>query len=158
MKAKLRVFNSNVMSVLLYACETCNNTKSPAYKSRVPRQNGVSQAWCIVEIHHSGWKRSKLHSFINRCYGYLLRIKWQASVTNQEASRRAGQDSLDCLIKGRKGGGGGGGLSWPSSGKTILTCVLFPITQSMVRTNRNGEKRHPWLAPVLTANYFELPL
>ena len=26
--------------------------------SRVPDQNGVSQAWYIVEIHHSGWKPS----------------------------------------------------------------------------------------------------
>ena len=28
--------------------------------SRVPDQNGVSQAWYLVEIHHSGWKPSIL--------------------------------------------------------------------------------------------------
>ena len=30
--------------------------------SRVPDQNGVSQAWNIVEIYHSGWKPSNLYS------------------------------------------------------------------------------------------------
>ena len=28
------------------------------YISRVPEQNGVSQAWYIVKIYHSGWKPS----------------------------------------------------------------------------------------------------
>ena len=32
--------------------------------SRVPNQNGVSQAWCIVQIHHSGRKPSIL---LTRC-------------------------------------------------------------------------------------------
>ena len=31
-----------------------------AYKSRIPDQNGVSQALYIVDIHCSGWKPSKL--------------------------------------------------------------------------------------------------
>ena len=28
----------------------------PTPKPRVPDQNGVSQAWYIVEMHHSGWE------------------------------------------------------------------------------------------------------
>ena len=31
---------------------------SHSFKSRVLDQIGVSQTWCIVEIHHSGWKPS----------------------------------------------------------------------------------------------------
>ena len=38
-------------------------------KSRVPDQNGVSQAWYIVKIHHSGQKPSKYTcSLPNSCY------------------------------------------------------------------------------------------
>ena len=33
--------------------------------SRVPDQNGVSQAWYIEEIHHSGWKPSICSSFFD---------------------------------------------------------------------------------------------
>ena len=32
------------------------------FLSRVPDQNGASQAWYIVEIHHSGWKPSLFYS------------------------------------------------------------------------------------------------
>ena len=36
-----------------------NFQKQKEQKARVPDQNGVSQAWYIVEIHHSGWEPSK---------------------------------------------------------------------------------------------------
>ena len=40
----------------------------------------------------------------------------------------------------------------------LLSCVHFLITQSTVRTNRNGERMHPFVTPVLTANLSEQPL
>ena len=36
--------------------------------SRVPGQNGVSRAWYIVEIHHSGWKPSICSSVSCPCF------------------------------------------------------------------------------------------
>ena len=45
----------------IYLLHSLSCTQSfPAVYSRVPSQNGVSQAWYIVEIHHSGRKPSPL--------------------------------------------------------------------------------------------------
>ena len=42
-------------------CQQQQNKKKYQLISRVPDQDGVSQAWYIVEIHHSGWEPSILH-------------------------------------------------------------------------------------------------
>ena len=50
----------------IHACTPCScwSKRTEHFKSRVPDQNGVSQAWFIVEIHHSGQKPSKWSLFI----------------------------------------------------------------------------------------------
>ena len=42
------------------------------WMSRVPNQNGVSQAWYIVEIHHSGQKTLKFYGMLK----VFLRVLW----------------------------------------------------------------------------------
>ena len=51
------------------------NCKHTTAKSRVPDQNGVSQAWYIVQIHHSGWKPSK---WVTNAYIPPYNMLWPA--------------------------------------------------------------------------------
>ena len=67
-KTKLQIFNTNVKSVLLYACETWRTTKASTHR---------------------------LQTFLNRCLRRILRIKWFHKVTNEELWRQAGQDPVD---------------------------------------------------------------
>ena len=54
-KTKIRLFNSNVKSVLMYGCETWTVTKSVLKKIQV---------------------------FINRCLSKILKIKWEDKIWN----------------------------------------------------------------------------
>jgi hypothetical protein len=75
LKTKIRIFESDVKSVLLYGCET--------WKSR-------------AKI-----KRS-MQAFINRCLRKILRIRWPEIITIEELWERTGQKPLDRQIKKRK--------------------------------------------------------
>ena len=67
LRTKLRLFNSNVKSVLLYGCETWNASQS-----------------CIKRI----------QIFINKCLRKLLRIRWTDKVTNEEVLQRTRQSPV----------------------------------------------------------------
>ena len=71
------IFNTNVKTVLLYACETWRTITS--------------------SIH-------KLQSFSNRCLRQTLHIKWQDRVTHKELWGRADQELMEVQIRGRKWG------------------------------------------------------
>ena len=75
LKTKLKLFNSNVKSVLLYGCETWNASGS-----------------CI----------RKIQVFINKCLRKILRIGWMDRITNEEVWRRAGQRSAEEEIGKRR--------------------------------------------------------
>ena len=53
--------------------------------SRVPNQNSVSQAWYIVEIHHSGWEPSKYYTGLwsrkQKATKILLRVPSKIAAT-----------------------------------------------------------------------------
>ena len=72
---KLRIFNSNVKSVLLYGSETWRSTETT---------------------------NKKLQTFVNKCLRQIFRIKWQDKVTNVELWRRAKTDPIEVEIKRRK--------------------------------------------------------
>lgn len=72
---KLRLFNSNVKSVLLYGCETWKTTNS---------------------IDH------KLQVFVNKCLRRILKIFWPEWVTNADLLQRAGQQPIAAEIRRRK--------------------------------------------------------
>ena len=66
-RTKMRLFNSNVKTVLLYGSETWRTTKS------------ITQ---------------KLQAFINKCLRRILGIKWMDMVSNDELRNRSGQQPL----------------------------------------------------------------
>ena len=72
---KLRIFNSNVKSVLLYGCETWNASSS-----------------CIKRI----------QVFINKCLRRLLRIRWTDRIRNEEVWRRTRQTPIGDEIGRRR--------------------------------------------------------
>ncbi|VDO15268.1 unnamed protein product [Brugia timori] len=76
LRTKIRIFNSNVKSVLLYASET----------------------WCVsAEI------TQKLQVFINRCLRYIIRAWWPHNwISNAELHRRCHQKPISTEIRERK--------------------------------------------------------
>ena len=72
---KLRLFNTNVKSVLLYGAETWRNTKS---------------------IDH------KLQVFVNTCLRQILRIRWPERISNQALWQRTRQEPIPIAIRSRK--------------------------------------------------------
>ena len=72
---KIRIFNSNVKSVLLYGCETWKTT------------NTIT---------------NKLQVFINNCLRYILRIWWPRKITNTDLWKQTNQERINKEIKRRK--------------------------------------------------------
>ena len=75
LKTKLRLFNSNVKSVLLYGCETWKTTDSTL---------------------------KKLQTFVNGCLRRILKIRWQDRVRNEDIWKRAGQEPLQQQLGKRR--------------------------------------------------------
>jgi len=69
---KIRIFNTNVKSVLLYACETLKTTNK---------------------------KTRRLQIFVNKCLRPITNIKWTDLITNEELWRIAHQKSIENQIK-----------------------------------------------------------
>ena len=74
---KLRIFNSNIKSVLLYGCETWRTTKA---------------------LHQ------KIQCFVNTCLRRILGIRWPDRISNTDLWERAGQEPLAKQILQRKWG------------------------------------------------------
>lgn len=74
-KTKIRVFNSNVKSVLLYACET----------------------WLTTEK-----LSSTLQTFINKCLRRILGIRWPDTISNSDLWRITNQREVKHTIMERK--------------------------------------------------------
>ena len=68
-KTKLRIFDSNVKSVLLYGCETWKVTKDIT---------------------------TRLQTFINRCLRYIMRIWWPKTISNRDLWEATSQST--CLL------------------------------------------------------------
>ena len=75
MKTKIRIFNTNVKSVLLYACETWRVTKA---------------------------SNNRIQTFVNRCLRHILRVRWQDKVRNEDLWKRAEQQPLHLQVRKRK--------------------------------------------------------
>ena len=72
---KLKLFKSNVLSVLLYGCESWKVTKTVTHKLQV---------------------------FINKCLRKILGIYWPATINNSELWKSATTQSVDIIIRERK--------------------------------------------------------
>ena len=74
-KTKLRIFNSNIISILIYACECWKVTR---------------------EI------ENRLNSFENKCLRKILQIKWNEFKTSQEVRETSGQPLISDVIRRRR--------------------------------------------------------
>lgn len=74
---KLRIFRTNVTSVLLYGCQTWKVTKTVS---------------------------AKLQVFINRCLRRILNVRWPDTISNEELWRMAQTTPVTHIIKKRKYG------------------------------------------------------
>ena len=90
-QTKIRIFNSNVKSVLLYGSETWRVTKTGTHK---------------------------LQTFVNRCIRNILSIRWPEIVSNEELWDRTNQAPIDIEIRKRKWGWIGHTLRKPASNIT----------------------------------------
>ena len=70
------IFNTNLKSVLLYACETWKTT------------NQI---------------RRRLQIFVSKCLRWIMNIKWMDKITNEELWRITHQKSIENQIKRRNG-------------------------------------------------------
>ena len=77
MRTKLRIFNSNVKSVLLYGCETWRTTQMT---------------------------QRKIQTFFNTCLRRIYKIQWQEKIRNEDLWERAGQEPVAKQILRRKWG------------------------------------------------------
>nr|KAG5696667.1 hypothetical protein BaRGS_023076 [Batillaria attramentaria] len=74
-RTKLRIFNSNVKSVLLYGCETWRTTKT---------------------------MQQKIQTFLNTCLRRIFNLPWPEKIRNEELWERAGQEPAARQILRRK--------------------------------------------------------
>jgi len=77
LKTKVKLFNTNVKSVLLYGAETWKLTKSLIHK---------------------------LQTFVNRSLRRIMNIHWPERISNQELWRRTNQTPIEAEIRKRKWG------------------------------------------------------
>ena len=75
LKTKMRIFNSNVKSVLLYGSET----------------------WSLTVANEA-----RIQSFVNRCLRYILRVWWPNRIRNEELWEKTKQLPIGIQIKQRK--------------------------------------------------------
>ena len=90
-KTKLRIFNTNVKSVLLYGSETWRTTKA------------ISR---------------KIQTFVNRCLRRILQIYWPDTISNEDLWRTTGQEKMEMQIKRRRWGWIGHTLPKPNTNIT----------------------------------------
>ncbi|KAL8566568.1 hypothetical protein ACOMHN_054790 [Nucella lapillus] len=88
---KIRIFNTNVKSVLLYGSETWRTTKT---------------------------NRKKLQTFINRCLRNILNIRWPEVISNEDLWTRTKQTPIGEDIRKRKWGWIGHTMRKPPSNVT----------------------------------------
>ena len=77
MRTKLRIFNSNVKSVLLYGCEIWRATQT---------------------------MQQKIQTFFNTCLRRIYKIQWQEKIRNEDLWERAEQEPVAKQILQRKWG------------------------------------------------------
>ena len=99
MRTKLRIFNSNVKSVLLYGCETWRATQT---------------------------MQRKIQTFFNTCLRRIYKIQWQEKIRNEDLWERAGQEPVAKQILRRKWGWIGHTLRKPASSTTRQALTWNP--------------------------------
>ena len=116
MRTKLRSFNSNVKSVLLYGCETWRTTQT---------------------------MQQKIQAFFNTCLRRIYKIQRQEEILNEDLWERAGQEPVAKQTLRRKWGWIGHTLGEPASSTTCKSPDLEPTGEEKERpTSQQLEARH----------------
>nr|KAG5706336.1 hypothetical protein BaRGS_026118 [Batillaria attramentaria] len=113
-RTKLRIFNSNVKSVLLYGCETWRTTKT---------------------------MQQKIQTFLNTCLRRIFNIRWPEKIRNEELWERAGQEPVAKQILRRKWGWIGHTLRKPASSTTRQALTWNPQGKRKRGRPRNSWRR-----------------
>ena len=113
-RTKLRIFNSNVKSVLLYGCETWRTTKK---------------------------MQQKIQTFINTCLRRIFKIRWPEKISNEDLWERAGQVPVAKQILQRKWGWIGHTLRKPTSSTTRQALTWNPQGKRKRGRPRNSWRR-----------------
>jgi len=113
-KTKLRIFNSNVKSTLLYGCETWRTTKT------------IQQ---------------KIQTFFNTCLRRIFQIRWPEKIRNEDLLERAGQEPVVKQILRRKWGWIGHTLRKPASTTTRQALTWNPQGKRKRGRPRNSWRR-----------------
>ena len=114
MRTKLRIFNSNVKSVLLYGCETWRTTQS---------------------------MQQKIQTFLNTCLRCIYKIKWQEKIRNEDLWAPAGQEPVAKQILQRRWGWIGHILRKPASSTTRQALTRNPQGKRKRGRPRNSWRR-----------------
>ena len=113
-RTKLRTFNSNVKSVLLYGCETWRTTKS------------------VLQ---------KIQTFFNTCLRRIYKIRWPEKIKNEDLLQRAGQEPVAKQILRRNWGWMGHTLRKPASSITRQALTWNPQGKRKRGRPRNSWRR-----------------
>nr|KAG5703015.1 hypothetical protein BaRGS_016176 [Batillaria attramentaria] len=113
-RTKLRIFNSNVKSVLLYGCGTWRTTKT---------------------------MQQKIQTFLNTCLRRIFNIRWPEKIRNEELWERAGQEPVAKQILRRKWGWIGHTLRKPASSTTRQALTWNPQGKRKRGRPRNSWRR-----------------
>ena len=114
MRTKLRIFNSNVKSVLLYGCETWRTTKT---------------------------MQQKIQTFLNSCLRRIFNIRWPDKIRNEDLWEQAGQKPVAEQILRRKWGWIGHTLRKPVSNTTRQALTWNPQGKRKRGRPRNTWRR-----------------
>ena len=109
---KIRLFNTNVKAVLLYGSETWRTTKA------------------IMK---------KVQTFTNNCLRKLLKVRWPATIKNEDLWRQTKQTAVNEEIKKRKWGWIGHTLRKPPETITRQALTWNPQGQ-----RKRGRPRNSW--------------
>ena len=116
MRTKLRIFNSNVKSVLLYGCETWRTTQT---------------------------MQQKIQTFLNTCMRRIYNIQWQEKIRNEDLWEQAGEKPVAKQILRRKWGWIGHTLRKPASRTTRQVLTWNPQGEEKERpASQQLEARH----------------
>ena len=113
-KTKLRIFNTNVKSVLLYGSETWRVTKANS---------------------------TKLQTFINKCLRSIMGIHWPEVITNEELWTTTEQERINIQIRRRKWGWIGHTLRKPNCNVTKQALRWNPQGKRSRGRPRNSWRR-----------------
>ena len=114
MRTKLRIFSSNVKSVLLYGSETWRKTKTML---------------------------RKIQTFIKTCLRRIYNIRWPEMIPNEDLWERAGQEPVAKQILKRKWGWVGHTLRKPASSITRQALTWNPQGKRKRGWPRNSWRR-----------------